>query len=129
MRTRAAIIGAALAMLAAVVAHYPLTGSARLLLALFLALTACVYLGALLAQTQALLTTVGELLVGTGIFVCAFLGVTFSALWLAAGYMLHGAWDWLHDTKTVPTHVAAWFPPACAAFDFAIAGFVVIFIT
>ncbi len=37
---------------------------------------------------------------------------------------LHGAWDWLHDTKTVSTHVAAWFPPACAAFDFVIAGFV-----
>ena len=77
MRIRAAIIGAALAALAAVVVHYPLTGSARLLLALFLALTACVCLAALLVQTQTSLTTVGELLVGTGVFVGAFLGVPF----------------------------------------------------
>lgn len=129
MRIRAAIIGAALAALAAVVVHYPLAGSARLLLALFLALTACVYLGALLAQKQTALTTVGELLVGTGVFICSFLGIVSSASWLAAGYGLHGAWDWLHDTKTVPTHVAAWFPPACAAFDFVIAGFVLSLMT
>ena len=128
MRIRAAIIGATLAILAAVVVHYPLTGSARLLLALFLALTACVYLGALLVQKQTMLTTVGELTVGAGVFASSFLGVVSSALWLAAGYVLHGTWDWLHDTKTVPTHVAAWFPPACATFDFVIAGFVLTFI-
>ncbi|MFQ5759969.1 MAG: DUF6010 family protein [Acidiferrobacterales bacterium] len=129
MRIRGAIVGAALGALAAAAIHYLLAGSARPLLALFLALTACVYLGALLAQTQTLLTTVGELLVGGAVFVCAFLGVAFSALWLVAGYVLHGAWDWLHETKTVPTHVAAWFPPACAAFDFVIAGFVLSFMT
>lgn len=129
MRIRAAIIGAALAMLAAVVVHYPLAGSARLALALFLALTACVYLGALLAQTQTPLTTVSELVVGGIVFLCAFLGMAFSALWLAVGYSLHGVWDWLHDTKTVPTHVVVWFPPACAAFDLAIAAFIVFFIT
>jgi hypothetical protein len=90
MRIQAAIIGATLAVLVAVVVHYPLAGSARLLLALFLALTVCLYLGALLAQTQTLLTTVGELLVGGVVFACAFLGAAFSALWLAAGYALHG---------------------------------------
>ena len=85
MRIRAAIIGAALGALAAVVVHYPLTESARLALALFLALTACIYLGALLAQKQTVLTAFGELLVGTGVFVCSFLGIVSSASWLAAG--------------------------------------------
>ena len=86
------------------------------------------YLGALLAQTQTLLTTVGELMVGAGVFASSFLGAVSSALWLAAGCVLHGTWDGSHDTKTVPTHVAARFPPACATFDFVIAGFVLTFI-
>lgn len=128
MRISGAIVGAALAVLAGATIHYSFAASARVLLALFLALTACVYLGALLAQKQPMFTAAGELAVGGTVFVFAFLGVVSSASWLTAGYALHGAWDWLHDVKAVPTRVAQWFPPACAAFDFLIAAFTLIFI-
>src|SRR5262249_26089271 len=32
-----------------------------------------------------------------------------------------GGWDWLHEARAVPTRVALWFPPLCAAFDFVVA--------
>jgi hypothetical protein len=119
-----------LGLVAAVVAvsglHLPFPEYSRLVLALFLALTGCVYLGALLAQTQKASTALMELGVAGAVFGCSFLGMTSSPLWIAAGYGLHGAWDWLHDLHVVSTRVAGWFPPLCAAFDFAIALFVVV---
>lgn len=127
-RKRGALIGLALAAIAAVVIHGPLASQGRVLLGLFLALTACVYLGALLAQKQTKTVAAAELAVGALVFLCSFLGVASSVLWLAAGYALHGAWDWVHDIEVVPTRVARWFPPACAIFDLAIAGFVLVFL-
>lgn len=126
MRIRAAVAGAALAVVVAAALHQPWIAGGRLLLGLFLALTACVYLGALLAQKQGVVTTLGEMAVALAVFACAFLGVAGSAVWLAVGYAVHGIWDWLHDISAVPTQVSRWFPPACAAFDFVIAGFVLL---
>ena len=34
-------------------------------------------------------------------------------------------WDLLDHPHAVPTRVAAWFPPLCAAFDFVVALFVI----
>lgn len=127
-RLKAAAAGAALAVAAAAVLHQPWIAGGRLLLGLFLALTACVYLGALLAQQQGPGTTLGELAVALAVFVCAYLGVAGAAVWLAAGYALHGVWDWFHDIEAVPTRVSRWFPPACAAFDFVVAGFILLFL-
>ena len=85
-------------------------------------------MGALLAQKQTKTVAAAELAVGALVFLCSFLGVASSMRWLAAGYILHGAWDWVHDIKVVPTRVARWFPPTCAIFDLAIAGFVLVFL-
>ena len=97
----------------------------RQLVALFLAFTACVYAGALLSQRASGRVVAGELVVAALVFGTAALGLRGSPLWLAAGYAVHGAWDFLHHPRAVPTQVAAWFPPLCAAFDFVVALFVI----
>jgi hypothetical protein len=123
MKWRAALLGLTAALVAIVGVHLPFPSFSRLVLALFLALTACVYPGALLAQTLKPGTAVAELAATGVVYGCALLGMTHSSVWLAVGYGLHGAWDWLHDVRVVPTRVADWFPPLCATFDFAVAVF------
>ena len=118
--------GAALALISISAVHFPLKHIGVPLLSLFLALTACVYLGALLAQAQRPMVVVAESMVGLAVFVCALLGAVASAGWLAAGYVIHGLWDWAHDAGAVTTRVSAWFPPACAVFDILIAVFIVL---
>jgi len=118
---RAALLGVCLAAAAILGAHWSQDVQTRIGLALFLALTACVYPGALLAQSASMWTAAAEFAVGGLVFVCAWLGLALGAAWLAVGYALHGGWDWLHHCGRVPTKVAAWFPPACAAFDFVVA--------
>jgi hypothetical protein len=124
MRLRATLLGLSAAVAAVAAVHLPFPTYSRLVLALFLAATGCVYLGALLAQSPRPATALAELAVAGAVFACALLGMTTSATSLAAGYILHGVWDWLHDARVVTTKVAAWFPPLCAAFDFAVAVFV-----
>jgi uncharacterized protein DUF6010 len=55
------------------------------------------------------------------VFGLAVVGLRASTTALAAGYALHGVWDLLHHPRAVPTRVASWFPPTCAAFDFVVA--------
>ena len=124
MKSRAALLGLVGAVVAALGLHLPFPAYSRLVLALFLALTACVYPGALLAQVQGRRTWLAELAAAAAVFACSVLGMAASPVWLAVGYAVHGGWDWLHDARLVPTQVAAWFPPLCAAFDFAAAVFV-----
>jgi hypothetical protein len=40
-----------------------------------------------------------------------------STLLLGAGYLAHGAWDWLHHNDHGPTHVRTWYPPFCVVAD------------
>ena len=40
-----------------------------------------------------------------------------SAALLGAGYVAHGAWDWLHHNNHGPTHVRTWYPPFCVVVD------------
>ena len=127
-RIRGAIAGAALALLAISAVHYPLARVSVPLLSLFLALTACVYLGALLAQTQRPAVVAAESAVALVVFVCAALGTLASAGWLAAGYAVHGLWDWAHDAGSIATRAAPWFPPACAVFDILIALFILLLV-
>ena len=127
-RIKGALIGAILAIAAIAGLHSPRTGVAVTLLSLFLALTACVYLGALLVQPQKRGIVLSEFAVGAAVFLCAVLGALVSTIWLAVGYSIHGLWDWAHDAGMVATKVFKWFPPACAIFDFIIAGFVVFYV-
>jgi len=121
MLTRAAALGALLAVVAMAGLHWPFHNEALNGLALFLAFTGCVYPGALLAQRSKQWVATSELGVGIAILASAWMGVAIHPLWLAAGYFGHGVWDWFHHAGGIPTKVAGWFPPACAAFDFLIA--------
>lgn len=123
---RGALLGLCLAVAAVVGLHWPLESQAEVGLALFLALTACVYPGALLAQVTARNVAVGELTVGIVVFACAWLGLLYGAVWLAVGYAVHGVWDWLHHGKVVPVRTREWFPPACAVFDAVIAAYALV---
>jgi hypothetical protein len=114
-------IGVVLGLVFVLLVHSLPPQAARQLSALFLALTACVYCGALLAQSVPDHVAALELAFAAAVFACAVVGLRASTVYLAAGYVLHGAWDFLHHPSAVPTRVARWFPPLCAAFDFVVA--------
>ncbi|MEE9208319.1 MAG: DUF6010 family protein [Gemmatimonadota bacterium] len=126
MRLRPVLLGCTAAAVAMASVHGPLAETGHLALALFLALTACTYPGALLAQNSSTMTVASELAVAATVLVLAYAGATGSVVWLGAGYALHGLWDWLHDLQLVSTRVATWFPPLCAAFDLVVAGWILV---
>jgi multisubunit Na+/H+ antiporter MnhB subunit len=96
------------------------------LLALILAMTGGIYLGAALHGGSR--GRVGfESLVAAVLVILAFLGLAWSPLWIALGFVLHGAWDLAHHTGAVRHGVRRWFPPFCAAWDWAIAAMIVFF--
>ena len=115
------VIGILLGLVFVLVVHSVEPMPARQMIALFLALTACVYAGALLAQQVPFAIAVAELAVTAIVFALAVVGLRASTTALAAGYALHGVWDLAHHPRAVPTRVASWFPPLCAAFDFVVA--------
>jgi hypothetical protein len=115
------IVGIVLGLAFVLLVHSVPPQPARQLIALFLAFTACAYCGALLAQSVPTHFAALELAVATVVFACAVVGLRASTPYLAAGYVLHGAWNLLHYPNAVPTRVARWFPPMCAAFDFVVA--------
>lgn len=96
------------------------------LLALLLSFTGGIYYGATLngGRRGRVLFEGGfaALLIGFG-----FLALAWSPLWLALGFALHGVWDLVHHTGGVQHGVRRWFPPFCAAWDWAIAAMVVYF--
>ncbi|UGB30570.1 DUF6010 family protein [Metabacillus sp. B2-18] len=96
------------------------------LFALFLAYTACVYLGAALSDSRVKWISI-EFGLSCLFFNLAFLGLIFSPLWIAVGYLLHGVWDLLHHPKIIQTKVVKWFPPLCAVFDLVVAIFIIQF--
>lgn len=128
MWLRASALGAIMALLAIIALHWPLENEALTGLALFLALTACVYPGALLAQEANSRTVLCEVCFSMAIFACAWVGLAIYPLLIAFGYAGHGLWDWLHHTEHVATKTSRWFPPACAAFDFIIAAYVILLV-
>ena len=100
--------------------------TAELVIALFLAVTGGVYAGSLLAQNPGGRFVALELLVMALIFELSAAGLLRSPGWLAAGYAVHGVWDLFHHPRAVPTRVAPWFPPMCAAFDFVVAELLIV---
>lgn len=87
--------------------------------ALVLTLIYAIYLGFVFTRggivelaTEGTFLTVGLVLVG--------LGLWGSPEWLAAGFVLHGVWDFLHhrDRHVLGVRgVPIWYVPACAAYD------------
>lgn len=117
-----AIFGVVLGCVFILAAHMVPPQPARQIIALFLAFTACVYAGALLAQqTPAGPIALAELAIAAVVFVCAMIGLRASTMYLAGGYIIHGIWDLFHHPRAVSTRVAVWFPPLCSAFDFVVA--------
>ncbi len=54
----------------------------------------------------------------------AVLGLKSSPMFLAAGFLWHGVWDFAHHPKAVQTQVVKWYPPACVVYDWILAGFI-----
>ena len=115
------VVGLLLGLLFVLLVHTIPPQPARQAIALFLAFTACVYAGAALAQKPPTGIVLIELVIAAIVFCCAAVGLRAQTGWLAAGYIVHGVWDLLHHPRAVPTRVASWFPPLCAAFDFVVA--------
>ena len=56
----------------------------------------------------------------------AFMGLALAGLWAApalvgVGLVVHGVWDLGHGPHRITTRLPAWYPPFCAAYDFAFA--------
>lgn len=96
------------------------------LFALFLGFTACTYLGAALSDTRLKWISV-EFAMSMLFFTFAALGLIYSPIWLASGFILHGLWDTLHHPKMIKTKIIKWFPPLCAIFDIIVAVFILTF--
>lgn len=108
---RALLLGSLLATAGMFGLHLAFATEAKLILALFLALTCSIYLGSMLSQTQSRGTQLAELCIALAVFVTAILGIAKSSFWLAIGYTCHAIWDWLHHSQLVKTRIAYWFPP------------------
>lgn len=121
VETHPALLGGVLAVVVCLVlrklpAPYP--GD---FLAAFLAATASVYVGAALARGQALAVETAAFAV---VFALALAGLWHSPVWLALGYALHGAWDFLHHGPRLGASAGARFPWLCLSFDGIVALFV-----
>ena len=93
------------------------------LYALGLVAAALVYVG--FVARGASLNWLALELTGLALFApAAFAGLKISHLILAAGWAAHAAWDVLLHRQFETTFVPDWYPPACAAFDLLLAGYV-----
>jgi hypothetical protein len=115
------VVGIVLGLLFVLLVHTIPPQPARQIIALFLAFTACVYAGAVLAQKLAGKFVFLELAIAIMVFSLSVVGLRASTTSLALGYIIHGIWDLFHHPKRIPTQVAGWFPPLCASFDFVVA--------
>jgi hypothetical protein len=60
---------------------------------------------------------------GVALFgILAFLGVRYSAYFLALGWVAHVAWDLLLHPVNGTSYAPWWYPVACIGFDLAVAG-------
>jgi len=67
-----------------------------------------------------------EIAAGIAFIAMAVLGLWWSSLWIAVGYVLHGVYDFLHHPRGIRTGVRRWFPPFCATFDWLVALYVLL---
>ena len=121
MLIRAVIAGLASGGLTALIAWSRWIPDPLAFHAVCLAVIGAIYVGFAFADGR-LSIVVLELSVGTGFVVLALLGLWQAPVFIAAGLVLHGAWDLAHRPRAVTTKLPAWYPPFCAAFDFVFAG-------
>lgn len=95
------------------------------LLALILAASGGIYWGVAASEGRRGLKAV-EAAAGVAFIAMAMLGLTWTSLWIAAGFALHGVWDVLHHPRRIRTGLRAWFPPFCATFDWLVAIYIVL---
>ena len=67
-----------------------------------------------------------EGLAGLAFVFIAMLGLWWTSLWIAVGYVLHGVWDYLHHPRRIRTGIRRWFPPFCATFDLLVAVYILV---
>lgn len=115
------VVGVVLGVLFVLVVHSVPPQPARQVIALLLAFLACAYVGALLSQSVAAPVVGLEVVVAVAVFCLAVVGLRASTTSLALGYVVLGGWGLVHRPRLVPTAVAPWFPPLCAAFAFVVA--------
>ena len=60
--------------------------------------------------------------------IIAALGMWVSPLFLVAGYIGHGLWDYLHHIKIIKMRVVSWYPPFCVAYDWLVAALILFLI-
>ena len=126
MRSRnALLVGSALAGVTLLLLWALPTQHGIALLAVILAAAAAVYAGAALAESHK-----AVLLLETSVFVIvaliAVLGLWYSPLFLAVGYVGHGVWDALHHPHRIGAQAGAWFPPFCMAYDPIVGAFILV---
>ncbi|MFD2442478.1 DUF6010 family protein [Bacillus sp. CGMCC 1.16607] len=123
---RSIVAGLLLALLVIRMFHTFSSPFSYQLFVLFLAYTACVYLGAALADSRIKWISV-EFAMSCLFFTFAFLGYVYSPIWVGVGFILHGIWDMFHHPHMIKTKVIKWFPPLCATYDFIVAIFILTF--
>jgi len=83
-----------------------------------------VYVGFALASPDRM--SVSRQIAGCALFMAlALAGLWLSWWWLVAGLVLHGLWDLLHHREHEHGTMPSWYVPACAAYDWTLAAFVV----
>jgi hypothetical protein len=114
-----ALIGAALSLLFIPLLMY-LRDGALDLLAFILAASGGIYWGVAATEARRGIKVI-EAAAGLAFVIMAMLGLWWTSLWIAVGYVLHGAWDFAHHPRRIRTGLRRWFPPFCATFDWLVA--------
>jgi len=90
--------------------------------ALLVVLIAGIYGGFALIDGR--LSLIGiEGIVGLGFMAVAAAGLLVAPAFVGVGLVLHGCWDFVHHPRAVTTRLPAWYPPACAVYDWVLGAF------
>lgn len=119
-----ALIGAALSLLFIPLLMY-LRDGALDLLAFILAASGGIYWGVAATAARRGIKVI-EIVAGAAFVGMAMLGLWWTSLWIAAGFALHGAWDFAHHPRRIRTGLRRWFPPFCATFDWLVALYILL---
>lgn len=122
---RRPLIAASLAALVTIFIAFVLPRDVALdFLGVILGVTAGVYLGFAIHDGRR--REVGIEVIGLAIFsTLAVLGIEGRPGMLAAGFLLHIAWDFAHHPRGVQTKIVPWYPPACLVYDGLVGAFLV----
>jgi hypothetical protein len=95
-------------------------------LAVWLGVTAGVYLGFALQDGRS--SALGVEVVGLALFAAlATVALARQAAWLlAAGYFGHGLWDLVHHRRGIDTAMPWWWVPGCLGYDLVLGAYILI---